>query len=217
MTNYKSIKSQKIASAIYLITDTIKDSDFLKWEIREESIRFVSNVLSLGSSSLSEQDYILKNINSSVSKILSLLDISSTALIISRMNVDIVTKELNALLDLINNTVKNDIDLSGYILSDSYFATDVPNKSIVNKESSTAKNVDKTVVYENKNTKKDRQDSIIGLLRTQSGLTIKDFVKVIKDCSEKTIQRELTNLVEKGLVKKSGERRWSTYSLVESQ
>lgn len=217
MINYKSKKSQKIASAIYLITDTIKDSDFLKWEIREESIRFVSNVLNFGSSSLSERDYILKNINSSVSKIISLLDISSTALIISKMNADIVTKELNALLDLINNTIKNDIDLSGYILSDSYFATDVPDVNGTVKESITPKNNEKVSVDINKNTKKDRQESIIGLLRTQSGLTIKDFVKVIKDCSEKTIQRELTTLVEKGLVKKSGERRWSTYSLPESQ
>jgi hypothetical protein len=42
---------------------------------------------------------------------------------------------------------------------------------------------------------------------------MKDFVKVIPECSEKTIQRELLDLVGKGVLKKEGERRWSTYSL----
>jgi DeoR/GlpR family transcriptional regulator of sugar metabolism len=58
-----------------------------------------------------------------------------------------------------------------------------------------------------------RQEQITNILKGQSNLTIKDFSKVIKDCSEKTIQRELIELVDKGVIKKAGERRWSRYSL----
>jgi hypothetical protein len=61
--------------------------------------------------------------------------------------------------------------------------------------------------------KADRTTMIISLLKKRDGLTIKDFSTVIKDCSEKTIQRELLSLVEKGVLKKEGERRWSKYSL----
>ena len=61
--------------------------------------------------------------------------------------------------------------------------------------------------------KTGRQEMIITILKGQSNLTIKDFSKVIKDCSEKTIQRELIELLEKGVIKKEGERRWSRYSL----
>ncbi len=61
--------------------------------------------------------------------------------------------------------------------------------------------------------KGNRQEAIINVLKIQSNLTIKDFSKVIKDCSEKTIQRELIELVDRGIVKKEGERRWSRYSL----
>ncbi len=62
--------------------------------------------------------------------------------------------------------------------------------------------------------KKDfRQMKIVTLLRSRSNLSIKDFASVIPDCSEKTIQRELLELVEKGVIKKEGERRWSTYSI----
>ena len=61
--------------------------------------------------------------------------------------------------------------------------------------------------------KSERQELIITALKGQSNLTIKDFSRIIKDCSEKTIQRELLAMVDNGLIKKEGERRWSRYSL----
>lgn len=64
-----------------------------------------------------------------------------------------------------------------------------------------------------KDTKDKRQDIIIALVKKHRTLTIKGFTSVITDCSEKTIQRELLTLVTKGVLKKEGERRWSTYSL----
>ena len=36
---------------------------------------------------------------------------------------------------------------------------------------------------------------------------------MVRDVSEKTIQRELQALVEAGKVTRTGERRWTTYSL----
>lgn len=59
-----------------------------------------------------------------------------------------------------------------------------------------------------------RSDQIIQVLKDQDGIGIKDFHNVIYDCSEKTIQRELLSLIEKGLVRREGERRWSKYFLV---
>ncbi len=65
-----------------------------------------------------------------------------------------------------------------------------------------------------KESKESRREGIIGLLKNKESLTIKDFSNTIKDCSEKTIQRELLGLVASGVLKKEGERRWSRYSLV---
>lgn len=62
--------------------------------------------------------------------------------------------------------------------------------------------------------KNNRQNIILSMLKSGVKLTIKDFAKNIKDCSEKTIQRELLNLVSKGVLKKEGERRWSKYFIV---
>jgi hypothetical protein len=60
----------------------------------------------------------------------------------------------------------------------------------------------------------DRKAIITKLLTKKSGLNIRDFAEAIRDCSEKTIQRELLAMVSSGILKKEGERRWSTYSLV---
>ena len=70
-----------------------------------------------------------------------------------------------------------------------------------------------TVKVAIKDKKDGRKTAIIALLKKKSHLTIKDFSEAIAGCSVKTIQRELLDLVAKGVVEKEGERRWSRYSL----
>lgn len=59
----------------------------------------------------------------------------------------------------------------------------------------------------------DRAERIKTVLEAKPQATIKDIAEVITDVSEKTIQRELNSLIEKGQVLREGERRWSKYSV----
>lgn len=59
----------------------------------------------------------------------------------------------------------------------------------------------------------ERQNIILREIKNRGQLTIRDLVGKIEGCSEKTIQRELLALVEGGVLKKEGERRWSKYSI----
>ncbi len=59
----------------------------------------------------------------------------------------------------------------------------------------------------------DRSTRIRTVLEAMPEATIKDIAEVITDVGEKTIQRELNSLIEKGQVIRQGERRWSKYSL----
>jgi hypothetical protein len=59
----------------------------------------------------------------------------------------------------------------------------------------------------------DRSERIKTVLEAKPEATIKDIAEVITDVSEKTIQRELGSLIEKGQVIRQGERRWSKYSI----
>jgi len=84
-------------------------------------------------------------------------------------------------------------------------------KNIEKEKMSITKTVAPVKIVKDKN---NRQDIILSMLKSGVKLTIKDFAQNIKDCSEKTIQRELLTLVSKGVLKKEGERRWSKYFIV---
>jgi DNA-binding transcriptional ArsR family regulator len=62
-----------------------------------------------------------------------------------------------------------------------------------------------------------RREAVLAVIRSKGPSYIKDISTVIRDVSEKTIQRELSSLVAEGLLVKSGERRWTTYALAQTR
>lgn len=58
-----------------------------------------------------------------------------------------------------------------------------------------------------------RKEAILDTLRSKGSLSIRDIATTFRDVSEKTIQRELQNLISEGSVTKTGDRRWTVYSL----
>lgn len=57
----------------------------------------------------------------------------------------------------------------------------------------------------------DRMSLILDFIKRNKRSSIKEIAAVVKGCSEKTIQRELGELIHQGLIRKEGERRWSVY------
>ncbi len=60
----------------------------------------------------------------------------------------------------------------------------------------------------------NRKTSILNFIKQNKEARIKDILTHIGNCSEKTIQRELNELIKDGVLKKEGDRRWSKYSLL---
>ncbi len=56
-----------------------------------------------------------------------------------------------------------------------------------------------------------RLEKIQKVVFEKGRVSIKDISAVVRGCSEKTIQRELSVLISRGVVQKVGERRWSVY------
>ena len=59
-----------------------------------------------------------------------------------------------------------------------------------------------------------RRSVILDVVNRRGRVSVKDISQYVKDCSSKTLQRELLSLVAEGVLKKEGERRWSTYTIV---
>lgn len=58
-----------------------------------------------------------------------------------------------------------------------------------------------------------RRERIRTIVQAKGNVTIKDISDIITDCSEKTIQRELNDMIRTGEIVREGKRRWSTYKL----
>lgn len=214
---YSFKKTERIVSAIYLVTGLIKDSEPIKWELRELCMSLVSLMTSLNSNDLVDKNLVFHNYFTTSLQVISFINVLSNNGLVSSMNSNILKREIESILIYLKEQSRNANKSAGYILSDSFFAVDQSASGdkghIITKISSDDLHRQKDNTQFIKDRKESRKDSILNLLSKSPDLTIKDFVKVITDCSEKTIQRELIDLVEKGLIKRKGERRWSTYSL----
>lgn len=220
-------KTEKITSALYLISGLLKDEEPMKWELRDKGMDLVGSSFMASSTVPGDKNVMIQTLFSSALETISLLNIAKLSNLISPMNHKLLVAEIDNVLGLLRDKLASSAENAGYVLSEEFFRTPSmfgsgfksDNRSNRNNSydgNGSEKQVKTTVskghvdVVEKKS---HRQDAIVTILKGQSNLTIKDFVKVIKDCSEKTIQRDLIELVDRGIVKKEGERRWSKYSL----
>jgi len=210
-------KTEKIVTALYLVTNLIKDNDPLKWEIRERCMSLISSTIALAGIDSQEKNSYMRFFLSSILETRTFINISFGSHIISKMNAEMIIGEIDALVIHIKDRALDDASRAGYVLSKSFFATEQPGRTddkgqekIVGESASNSfKKSNQSNVFP----KDSRKSSILELLKKQPNQTIKDIVKDIPNCSAKTIQRELSDLVRSGMVKREGDRRWSRYSL----
>lgn len=221
---------EKIVAATYLVSGLIKDSEPMKLDLREKSLTMLSSALSLNSIEQVDKSLLVQTILAVSVEILSLLNVAVSAGIVSTMNHEILSREIELVITLIKERIMEDVTRAGYVLSDAFFkaagpitpsattSATVPSLNSSNTPhtlSNTKEPKERPAVGNSlqKGSKTARQEAILTLLRKGLPLTIKDFTTVITDCSEKTIQRELIEMVYKGFIQKEGERRWSKYSI----
>jgi len=226
-------KTEKLLMAIHLVTNFVSETEPARNAIRDKSVRILSEMLKLrfgfGSAGSSQVD----NVVASLYEIISILNVLHIAGFISGMNLEILKKELLGLIVFLQEAEesetsekitfeKNDFKTEEFLddlnlkdkklsLKDGFLKRtslrgkthgDEKRKNIVAGSGSVS-----SVAHA------DRRNIIINLIKDKISVNVKDISIVIKDCSEKTIQRELIALVNEGVLKKEGERRWSVYSL----
>ncbi len=222
-------KTEKITAALYLVSGLLKDTEPIKWELRDKGMDLISSSFMASSSVPGDKNSVIQSLFSAALETVSILNIARISNLISEMNHKLLIREIDQVVGMLKDRLAQNAENAGYILSESFFRTpdlftsgfksdspSTPASAFPSKGQNSGKNLYKgpsNPIERSTSKKTERQEAILSLLRTQSGLTIKDFSRVIKGCSEKTIQRELLELVDRGIVKKEGERRWSTYSL----
>lgn len=239
-------KTERIISAIYLLTDLISDREPVKWLLREFSMKIIPEIVSMRGSFGNIRESDIENLENNTLKLLAFLESSYIGGIISKMNFAIFSEELIKLINLEREYFKKiskerlirgtdkifflDSDKAENIKSIkdkpmSYEYTEKTKRHFIKDTDDRVSEKDTSIKGQNANKrtnqgnilkkerKNERQLKIIDLIKDKINISIKDITENIKDCSEKTIQRELLLMVKSGVLKKEGKKRWSKYSL----
>ena len=251
-------KTDKIITAMYLVTNFFSIDEPLKWDIRQISTKTLRSISSLITASVYDKETRIKNVSAHVVELNTLFEVAYRTGLVSSMNYNILNAELGKLSDAIGayisgvnvgggyNVDNLDLSKNSFEVQMSADATGLANRSRENSARSHGTDVlykghtkqqsvfygtvrdlkqkllsDKTPHVRNvgqnsfkkTSTNSQRRDQIISEISKKGEVSVKDISSVIKDCSEKTLQRELLALVAEGVLLKTGERRWSRYSL----
>ncbi len=229
--NYIIVNTSLVSKAIYMLTELFEEGEPLKDSLRRASLAYLESetdenkqklicLIELGKeiSIISETNAKLllkaisyikkkeskKDINKDANNDINLENIFSSSNLNTSMQIEGSVKEKeNDLLESINiKSVHNN-----QIIETN---TETKEKEQIHKDSEIKK--DKSPMIQNMDIG-TRRKKILEIVKTKGQATIHEFIQSVPGCSSKTIQRELTSLVLSGTLKKTGERRWSIYSL----
>ncbi len=214
-------KAERLAKAIHLITPAFSESVSLRNRINAIAVGLVDAAIlppSTARTALSRELLALS----------SLLSIARTGGLLSFMNAELISHEAHSLLQevaayeeprlfldeapTLSSLAKKALSRSstGSVHSSKHPVRD--NHPVGGGQANKRHIKDNTGVSDIH--VKDRREAVLSVIRSKEKASIKDISTLIRDVSEKTIQRELLALIAAGIVLKQGERRWSTYSLV---
>lgn len=232
ITTKRQIERGAVLKAIYMVTDLFEDGEPLKLALRnaavdmlkDKSITHTSNLKSLlilskeiGFVSQINTDILVRAINSieeGVQTMTQTVDISTVLKVVPESTIGAVIPDV-PLEDTVQDTGESSVDIKESS-KDNKFVDLQPKVAV---EANPARKVEKapqTSSTPSMSTTLDigtRRKKILEVVRSKGQATIHEFIQSIQGCSSKTIQRELTSLVLSGTLKKTGERRWSKYSL----
>ena len=205
-------KAEKLTAAIYLITSTLSDSEPMKWTLRKKSSEILSFILDYKTHVSRRVDFVHET-NRKVLELVSFLEVMVIGELISKMNFSIINQEFLNLSDMLNNLPIEE-EKAEKIFPSGLF--NLPKNDQLNSIKIDQTIKDKEFIKDKTSVNRlNRHNAILELLRKKGELTIKDIAQVVKNCSEKTLQRELTSFMKDGMVKRIGEKRWSRYLLVQ--
>ncbi len=220
-------KAERLAKAIHLVAPAFRNSPALRDRMDLVAVGLVDAAILPPTSA---RDALSRELLA----LSSVLSIGRTGGLLSSMNAELISREAQNLLQevaayeeprLFLDDVPSLAELSKELAAERHAPSSAVSRSVsadpsprlnrpvpaaAAKQAIVPKGQDKGQISDKTS---DRREAILSILRSKGPSYIKDVSTVIRDVSEKTIQRELQVLVEEGTVLRTGERRWTTYAI----
>lgn len=262
-------KCERLATASYLVTSFLSDTEPLKTRLRALALDLVRDASLARNGTVVNETGALEILRANINETLSLLELAFINGLISEMNFSILKREYAMLRDTIEIKKASRDSRTDSVLNNNFFGTPEPalhphqrsdlagtpegrtfipqapvshptqspkghsigqtNTPMSNRNSkgqvSRPQRSDIAGTHEGRTlmhstprattdiAKESRRTRILKLIKDKREVAIKDIMDHFPELSEKTIQRDLVSFTESGVLKKSGERRWSRYAL----
>jgi DNA-binding transcriptional ArsR family regulator len=133
--NYLYSKTEKICTALYMVTNFLATNEPIKWEVRNTSLKFLGAVMSLNKATLSSRNISMRDISSELFQLKSLFNIAYKSGFISEMNYQVIDQELVKLLDFLTEFNASQISVESELFEEDYFNSELPRVQMENEES----------------------------------------------------------------------------------
>ena len=214
-------KAERLAKAIHLVGPAFYASPALRDRLDQVAVGLVDAATDSPMAARTKLSRELLALS-------SVLSIARTGGLLSSMNAELIAREAQSLLQEVASYEEPRLflDTSPTLAELARDVTHALKNSPMQPRNADSQNQYQPQTEQKKNSSKghsigqvldkksDRQEAVLSVLKSRDFAYIKDISTVIRDVSEKTIQRELQQLVDKGLVSKEGERRWTTYRII---
>ena len=192
MTPTEKDKKDKLAAAVYLVTDFLSDREPIKWKMRKLAI---------------SEAYAAETVN----QLLSLIEIILMSRQGSVMNFSLLRDGYLSL----RNSLAEKQEIKPLFDSLPAGRPMTPPAGVAARISSAASvRRDEPRRRESQNNGlNERQNQILRFLKLNNGASIKEISQAVPNFSGKTVQRELAALIKSGLLRREGDRRWSRYRI----
>ena len=211
--NWLSYKAERLVSALYMVTDLINTNDPLKWRMRKSGVVLLTETGKLLELSPAERKKTINSAREAITEILSLLEVAVNSGLISRMNYSLLKKEFVNTPLLLERIGKEDSPKSiGQIPGHSIGHSIGQTKTI--KDKGFSPSIGQNSIIQNRVKKEARKSQITKVFAGGEVLSLSDISDMFRDFGSKMIQRDIIDLVRSGILKKTGNKRWSRYSLI---
>lgn len=208
----------RINEALYRVTDLLPDQEPVKWMARKKAMEALtlftedSPALFLASRMKKREEFA-----AAIHHLLDLLEFASHNTFISQINFDVLSREYRSFLQEVVSA-QSAAYAEHDLLKDFY---PLPKQKILKEVAppiggATSSMIEKEEKKEEELSTEERRKRIFSyIIQKEKGITMQELLEIFKgSVNQRTIQRDLIALIERGRVKTSGARRWRMYSVV---
>ena len=221
--SYVTDRVQKLTAALYRVTDLLSDKEPLKWTLRDKALNLYDDLVSV--KNVKDKDSLLDNSLKNFAQIIKSLELISAGVCVSNLNFEILKREYLFLKNFVEGK-KTDIAYDSKILLDLaslgkslHSTSDVEwrKQRELSEKSHASSGMSATYgeISPREIDPQSRKGKVLDFLKNGPAKSVNEIAVIFNgETSEKSIQRDLLDLVKIGKISAIGDKRWRKYEII---